>query len=156
MTKTSHLPIRYLLALLWAHPILHISTIRVKVRQNWIFVGHKAELHIDQMLLLYKGWPIWTYGIELWGCASTSNIAVIQRHQSKLLRTITNAPRYVSNHTLHQDLRVPPARTVFQERTATHRSALDSHPNPLVVPVPLLHPSNNRRLKRRWTFDEPR
>ena len=31
MAKTSHLPIRYLLALLWAHPILHISTIRVKV-----------------------------------------------------------------------------------------------------------------------------
>ena len=29
-SKTSHLPIRYFLALLWAHPILHISTIRVK------------------------------------------------------------------------------------------------------------------------------
>jgi len=27
--KTSHLPIRYFLALLWAHPILHISTVRV-------------------------------------------------------------------------------------------------------------------------------
>ena len=32
VTKTSHLPIRYFLALLWAHPILHISTIRVKFR----------------------------------------------------------------------------------------------------------------------------
>ena len=30
VTKTFHLPIRYFLALLWAHPILHISTIRVK------------------------------------------------------------------------------------------------------------------------------
>ena len=29
VTKTSHLPIRYFLALLWAHPILHISRIRV-------------------------------------------------------------------------------------------------------------------------------
>ena len=28
--KTSHLPIRYFLALLWAHPILHVSGIRVK------------------------------------------------------------------------------------------------------------------------------
>ena len=28
--KKSHLQIRYFLALLWAHPILHISTIRVK------------------------------------------------------------------------------------------------------------------------------
>ena len=34
--KTSHLPIRYFLALLWAHPILHISTIRVKrSHQEW-------------------------------------------------------------------------------------------------------------------------
>ena len=29
--KTSHLPIRYFLALLWAHRILHISTIRVNL-----------------------------------------------------------------------------------------------------------------------------
>ena len=29
--KSSHLPIRYFLALLWAHPILHISTIRVNI-----------------------------------------------------------------------------------------------------------------------------
>ena len=35
VTKTSHLPIRYLLALLWAHPILHISAIRVKDRRGY-------------------------------------------------------------------------------------------------------------------------
>ena len=43
VTKTSHLPIRYFLSLLWAHPILHISTIRVNndraldtdVESNW-------------------------------------------------------------------------------------------------------------------------
>ena len=32
--KTPHLPFRYFLALLWAHPILHISTIRVKFEKN--------------------------------------------------------------------------------------------------------------------------
>jgi hypothetical protein len=31
----------------------------------------------------------------------------IQRYQSKLLRIITNAPRYVTNHTLHSDLHIP-------------------------------------------------
>ena len=34
VTKTSHLPIRYFLALLWAHPILHVNRIRVKARWN--------------------------------------------------------------------------------------------------------------------------
>ena len=49
VTKTSHLPIRYFLALLWAHPILHISTIRVK------YAGHKTKAHvcIKRTLLQY-------------------------------------------------------------------------------------------------------
>ena len=40
--KSSHLPIRYFLALLWAHPILHISTIRVKHNRNELpnFIKH--------------------------------------------------------------------------------------------------------------------
>jgi hypothetical protein len=81
-----------------------------------------------------------------------SNIAVIQQYQSTLLRSITNAPWYVSNQTLHSDLHIPDVHTVFRERRATHRTALNSHPNPLMEP--LVHPPNNRRLKRRWAFDE--
>jgi len=106
------------------------------------------------MLLIYKTVlkPVSTYGIELWECATKSSVAVIQRYQSKLLRTITNAPWYISNQTLHSDLHIPHVRTVFRERTATHYTTLDSHPNPLMEP--LVHPPNNRRLKRRWTFDE--
>ena len=38
VTKTSHLPIRYFLALLWAHPILHISTIRVNPQNTLPFL----------------------------------------------------------------------------------------------------------------------
>jgi hypothetical protein len=96
--------------------------------------------------------PMWTYGIELWGCATKSNVAFIQRYQSKLLRTITNAPWYVSNQTLLSYLHIPHVRTVFRKWTATHHTTLDSHPNPLMEP--LAHPPNNRRLKRRWAFDE--
>ena len=96
--------------------------------------------------------PVWTYGTEIWVCASKSNMATIQRYQSKLLRSITNAPWYVSNQTLHSDLHIPHVHTVFRKRTATHRTALDSHPNPLMEP--LVHPPNNRGLKRRWPFDE--
>ena len=55
---------------------------------------------------------MWTYGMELWGCATQSNIAVIQRYQSKLLRSIINVPWYVSNHTLHFDLRITHVRGI--------------------------------------------
>jgi len=126
----------------------------IKTREiNWL-IGKHSTLSLENKLLIYKTVlkPVWTDGIELWGCASKSNIAVIQRYQSKLLRYITDAPRYVSNQTLHSELHIPHVHTVFRERTATHRTALDSHPNPLMEP--LVHPPNNRRLKRRWTFDE--
>jgi hypothetical protein len=35
--------------------------------------------------------PIWTYGIQLWGTASTSNIEILERFQSKALRMIVDA-----------------------------------------------------------------
>jgi hypothetical protein len=41
--------------------------------------------------------PIWTYGIQLWGTASTSNIEILERFQSKAFRMIVNAPWYVPN-----------------------------------------------------------
>jgi hypothetical protein len=108
---------------------------------------------MENKILIYKTVlkPVWTHGIELWNCASKSNRAIIQRYQSKLLRTMTNAPRYVSNHTLHTDLRIAYVRTVFQGMIAKHRSTLTSHPNPLLQS--LLQPTYNRQLKRRWTFD---
>jgi len=64
---------------------------------------------------------------------------------------MTNAPWYVSNHTLHTDLRIPYVRTVFQERIAKRRTVLTTHPNPTMKP--LLQQTYNRRLKRRLSFD---
>ena len=99
--------------------------------------------------------PSWeanrTYGIILWGCASKSNIAIMQRYQSKILRLITNAPWYVNKQTRHTDLQIPFVHTVLQDHIRKHRNTLESHPNPLVER--LLYSENNRRLKRRWTFD---
>ena len=44
--------------------------------------------------------PIWTYAIELWRCVSKSNVAIIQRSQSKILRTTANAPLVcIKSHT---------------------------------------------------------
>jgi hypothetical protein len=60
---------------------------------------------MSNKLLLYKVIlkPIWTYGIQLWGSASTSNIEILERFQSKALRMITDAPWYVPNVILRQD-----------------------------------------------------
>jgi hypothetical protein len=64
---------------------------------KWL-IGKKSLLSIENKLLIYKVAikPIWSYGIELWGCAGKSNIVIMQRSQSKILRAIANAPRYVT------------------------------------------------------------
>jgi hypothetical protein len=83
-------------------------------------------------LLIYKTAikPIWTYAIQLWGCAGKSNIALIQRAQSKILRAITNAPWYVSNHTLHIDFTTPYVAEVIKEYSTNYFHKLANHPNP--------------------------
>jgi len=73
----------------------HVATKRKQLDHitreiHWL-IGKYSPLLLENKLLIYKTVlkPVWTYGIELWGCATKSNIAVIQRYQSKLLRSIT-------------------------------------------------------------------
>ena len=67
---------------------------------------------------------MWSHGIELWGCASKSNIFIMQRSQSKILRAIANAPRYVTNHTIHTDFNIPYVSDVIHERINKHHNNL--------------------------------
>jgi len=85
---------------------------------KWL-IGKNSPLSLENKLLIYKTIlkPVWTYGIELWGYTNKSNITIMWRYQSKLLRTIANAPRYVTNHTLHTDLHIPYDRTAIHYRT---------------------------------------
>jgi hypothetical protein len=48
---------------------------------------------------------------------------------------ITNAPWYVSNLTLHEDLKIPYVREVIFEKYAKHHRKLETHPNPLLHPL---------------------
>jgi len=95
--------------------------------------------------------PIWTYGLELWGCASKSNIAIIQRFQSKLLRATVNAPWYITNAMIHSDLGILTVQDVIHDRSNKHRAKLQSRPNPLLQS--LSRDNIPRRLKRRWPID---
>jgi len=117
----------------------------------WLF-GRSSHLSINNKLL-YKTViaPIWTYGLELCGCASKSNIVIIQRFQSKLLRAIVNAPWYITNAMIHSDLDIPTVQDVIHDRSNKHRAKLQSHPNPLLQKIS--RDNIPRRLKRKWPTD---
>jgi hypothetical protein len=90
------------------HP--HIFTKRKQLgisptKMYWL-LGRKSKLSVSNKLLIYKAIlkPIWTYGIQLWGTASNSIIAILERFQSKVLRLIVNAPWYVPNSVIPEYL----------------------------------------------------
>jgi len=107
-------------------------------------------------LLVYKVIlkPVWTYGIQLWGTTSDSNIDVIQRFQSKVIRHILEAPWYVTNGLLHQDSYTPTVREEITRFSTKYQAKLDSHPNHLAMT--LMDNSNAVfRLKRHSVLDLP-
>jgi hypothetical protein len=91
------------------HVAMKRKQLDLKTREIYWLNGKHSPLSLENKLLIYKTVlkPVRTYGIELWVCAAKSNIAFIRRYQSKLLISITNAPWYVSNQTLHSDLHIP-------------------------------------------------
>jgi hypothetical protein len=109
----------------------------LQFKQLYWFLGRKSPLSLENKVIVYKVVikPIWTYGIELWGCVSNSSIAILQRCQSKMLRSMTDAPWYVSNSTLHNDLGIPYIKDVIQERSSKHHDRIEVHPNPLLQPL---------------------
>jgi hypothetical protein len=59
----------------------------------WLY-GHKSTFSISNKLLIYKTImkPTWTYEIQLWNMASSSNIGILESFQSKALCMIVDAP----------------------------------------------------------------
>ena len=60
---------------------------------HWL-LGGKSQLSLENKITIYKSIlkPVWTYGIQLWGTASKSNIDIIERFQAKTFRNIVNTP----------------------------------------------------------------
>jgi hypothetical protein len=92
------------------------------------------------------------YVIELWGCAKRSNIKILQIYQSTTLRMMTNAPWYVSNQTLHDDLKIPFIKDVIHSQATKYRNRNKNHINELINARADVPPVA-RMLKRQWPKD---
>lgn len=87
-----------------------INELNLKYGKMYWLIGRKSKLSLHNKLLLYKQIlkPVWTYGIQFWGCAAKSNIDRIKVFQNKLLRVIVNATLwYFDNNELHRNLKIP-------------------------------------------------
>jgi hypothetical protein len=93
----------------------------------------------------------WHSKQDLWGTASQSNIEIPQRLQNKILRMVTNAPRYVPNHVLHTDLQIPTIREEITRFSTNYKAKLEVHPNALITN--LFVKPGPRRLRRYLPLD---
>jgi hypothetical protein len=120
----------------------------------WL-LGRKSKLSIINKLLVYKVIlkPICTYGIHLWGSASISNIEILERFQGKVLRMITDAPWYLPNTVLHQDLQITSVKEEIQRFSTQYRDRLYTHPNNLAVHLTV--PPDHSRLRQHLPIDLP-
>jgi hypothetical protein len=90
-------------------------------KMHWL-LERKSQLSTTNKLLLYKTIlkPIWTYGIQLWGTASTSNIEILERFHSKVLRMIVGAPWYVPNSLIRRDLNCPTVKDEIRRYSSNY------------------------------------
>jgi hypothetical protein len=72
---------------------------------------------------------VWSFDIWLWGCASYSNIQVIQRYQNKVLKCIVSAPWYVRNSDLHRDLRIETVTDIIALFVNSYEKRRQNHIN---------------------------
>jgi uncharacterized protein YeeX (DUF496 family) len=92
------------------------------------------------------------YGIQLWGCASDSNIQVIQRYQNKVIKCIVNAPLYVRNSDIHRDLGIETVTDIIANFANSHEKRLQ---DPINIEASKILNMNSitRRFKRNEAFE---
>jgi hypothetical protein len=105
-----------------------------KLHLHWL-LGRRSTLSIESKLLQYKAVlkPIWTYGIQLWETDSNSNIEILQRFQSKTLRSILNAPWYINNHRIQEDLKMNTVLSEIKKWNTKYFRKLEKHTKALAV-----------------------
>jgi hypothetical protein len=139
----------------------HVTKTRQKLKTRFYqlkrLLDSRSRLQLSRKLTLYKTMikPIWTYGVALWGSAKPSHTKRIQAIQNRILRTITQCPFYVSNTTLHNDMKLPLVTDTAKQLYRALHDKFQQHANPLIHNMhTLVIPGNPvRRLKRRWCRD---
>jgi hypothetical protein len=82
-------------------------------------------------VLLYKQLirPMMDYACPIWRSAASSHVKKLQVLQSKCLRIATNAPWYVGNRQIHEDLGIPFFADHIRALTESFDSKLTDYDN---------------------------
>lgn len=136
------------------HILAKRKQLDIQFKKMYWLLGRKSKLWNRYKLLLYKMIlkPSWTYGLQLWGVSSKSNVKIIERFQNKLLRNILNIPQYISNKFIYRDLKIETVGDEIMKLSKNYQERLYYHPNHLALNL-LDNGNVVNRLKRMNTLD---
>jgi hypothetical protein len=116
-------------------------------KMQWLH-GWKSKPSTGNKIRLYKAIlkPISTYGLKLWITDSISNMEILDRFQSKVLRMIVDAPWYVPNTIIRTGFQTSTVKEEIYHYSSQYTVRLSVHPNGLAVT--LMEQPENSRLRR--------
>ena len=136
------------------HIIDKLKQLKDKLKKFYWLTGRCSNLSTQNKITLYKTIikPVWTYGIQLWGTASNSNIEILQRFRSKTLRSLINVPWYVTNEAIHRDLKILTVKEEITKCNNRYIKRVNKHRNRLTTK--LFNTSDQiRRLRKHYPLD---
>lgn len=121
-----------------------------QLRNMYWLTERKSNLSVDSKIAIYKTIlkPVWTYGIQLWGSTSNSNIEILERFQTKIIRTMLDIPHYISNKYILNDLKINSVRKEINIISERCKKKLQDHQNTLASTLLTSDKFKYRRLKR--------
>jgi hypothetical protein len=78
---------------------------------------------------------------------SNSNTKIPQRFQSNTLRSILNAPWYINNHRIHEDLQMNTVLSEIKKWNTNYLRKLENHTNTLAVNSGTTHRLNRYTVR---------
>jgi hypothetical protein len=128
--------------------------LELRLRNLYWILGRQSQLTLNNKILVYKAIskPVWTYGVQLWGTASNSNLEILERFQSKVLRIITDAPWCVPNAVIKRDLQISTVTQEAKRYSAIYSKRIGEYPNTLAHTLFQEQPKP-RRLRRLFPTD---
>lgn len=124
-----------------------------RLTQLYPLINRKSSLKTKCTLMIYRSLirSLLLYACEVWGNTSKTNIKRVQVLQNKVLRTAVDAPWFIRNQQLHEELAMPTIHEYIKKTTIKflHRIRNCESANYYEIGSRNIH----KRLKRRMPQD---
>lgn len=130
----------------------HINEAEIKAKrinqELYPLLNRRSKVSIENKIRIYTSVirPTMTYGAPTWNQADERRKKKLQIVQNRTLRNAIDAPWFMTNEQIHNDLKIPPIEDVIQKIARRHFEKAAEHDNPTIRKQ--TEETTTRRFKR--------